>query len=123
MKKKILVVDDDKAICNMLHYIIQQIGYEVITVYSGTEALEAIETQKPDLILLDLHLPHMSGIETLKKIKKIDRKSKVIIMTAYNDESEKIVKTFSLGAIDCIFKPFNIEILKDRIRETLGLAE
>ncbi|MDD5688254.1 MAG: response regulator [Elusimicrobia bacterium] len=118
--KKILVVDDDLNICEMLRFILESQGYVVSTINDGKEALNSVKEDKPELVLLDIVLPSMNGIEVLRNIKEIDENIKVIMITAYSNYGEKIVEAFRLGACDCIFKPFNIEYLKESILEVIA---
>jgi two-component system response regulator AtoC len=97
--------------------------YEVYVADSGEKALQIIETYKPHLILLDLMLPGISGIEVLKRIKEMERETIVIMMTAY-EILEKAVEAMKMGAYDYLLKPFKINDLKNTIRralETLSL--
>lgn len=108
--KKILVIDDDINIGNMLQEVLEREGYQVLRAYSGTEALFAVEASKPDLILLDLMLPGLNGEEVLPKIKDIP----VIVVSAKIDIDNKVNLLLG-GAVDYITKPFNIKELLARI--------
>ena len=108
--KTIAVIDDDIYIGNLLEEILSKEGYSVVRAYSGTEAVLLLSQSKPDLILLDLMLPGLSGEEVLKKIKNIP----VIILSAKADISNKVELLLS-GATDYITKPFDSEELLARI--------
>ena len=108
--KHILIIDDDIYIGNMLNEVMTKEGYKVSRAYSGTEALLLLSNIKPDLILLDLMLPGMSGEELLKQINCIP----VIIMSAKIDIDNKVDLLLS-GAVDYITKPFNIKELMARV--------
>lgn len=108
--KHILIIDDDIHINNMLDDILQQEGYRVSHAYSGTEALLFMSKYKPDLILLDLMLPGLSGEEILSQIKNIP----VIVMSAKVDVQDKVSLLLN-GAVDYITKPFEIDELLARI--------
>lgn len=112
---KILVVDDELDFCEYLGKILSREGYSVINATSGQEALDKIQTEKPDLVLLDFLMPKMDGIETLEKIKQIDKDIIVIMVTIVNDAkvAEKAIK---LGAINYITKPINLDLLKRNIK-------
>ena len=83
MKKKILIVDDEKELCNTLREILAEEGYQAFCAHSGQSALEMIKKEKPDLVLLDIYMPKMDGIEVLNRVKKIDKKIVVVMITAY----------------------------------------
>ena len=108
--QNILIIDDDIYIGDMLEETLRQEGYGVFRAYSGTEALLLLGQKKPDLVLLDLMLPGLSGEELLPKIKNIP----VIVVSAKVDVSDK-VGLLMAGAADYVTKPFNISELKARI--------
>ena len=116
--QNILVVDDDIYIGDMLEETLSAEGYGVLRAYSGTEALFVLGNQKPDLILLDLMLPGLSGEELLPKIKDIP----VIVVSAKVDVSDKVALLMS-GACDYVTKPFNISELLARITVQLRKAQ
>lgn len=108
---KILVVDDDKDMCVMLHDILKQEGYEILTAETGKKALKELKIFQPEIILLDIKLPDMNGIEVLKEIKKTDENINVIMLTA-SEEVNNAVNAMKLGAFDYFSKPFfNEEII------------
>lgn len=120
--KKILVIDDDMHIGDMLEEALSREGYGVLRAYSGTEALYALERETPDLILLDLMLPGLSGEELLPKIFGIP----VIVVSAKADVEHKVELLLS-GAADYVEKPFSLRELLARIavrlRETPAAGE
>jgi len=105
---KILIVDDDKDMQDILSSLINTEGYEAITAGDGRKALKEIRTHSPDLVLLDIRLPEMDGMDVLKEIKKIDKNLPVIMLTAYEDV-KGAVQAMKLGAFDYITKPFDNE--------------
>lgn len=115
--KNILIIDDDLHIGNMLKEALTREGYYVFLAYSGTEALLALSASKPDLILLDLMLPGLSGEDVLPKIKDIP----VIIVSARVDVDDKVNLLLG-GAVDYITKPFNTRELLARIAVALRNA-
>lgn len=115
--KHILIVDDDIHINNMLDEVLSQEGYYVSHAYSGTEALLFLSGQRPDLILLDLMLPGLSGEELLPKIKELP----VIIMSAKASVEDKVSLLLG-GAADYITKPFHTKELLARITVALRMA-
>ncbi len=108
---KILIVDDDTEICDLLDIFLSGKGYQVLTITSGESALDGIRRQKPDIVLLDIKLPGLDGIKCLGKIKEIDPKIKVIIISAVNDPSYK-QSAFSSGADDYIVKPLDLDYVE-----------
>ncbi len=118
MMKKILIVDDDMNIGNMLEEVLTAEGYGVLRAYSGTEAVMLLSSQTPDLVLLDLMLPGLSGEEVLPKIKG----TPVIIVSAKVGIEEKVSLLLG-GAADYITKPFDMKELLARISVQLRKAE
>ena len=116
--KNIMIVDDDIHIGNMLEETLRLEGYEVTRAYSGTEALMVLKNVRPDLILLDLMLPGLTGEELLPMIEGIP----VIVVSAKLDMTNK-VKLLLDGAADYVTKPFNIDELLARIVVQLRQAE
>ena len=116
--KKIAIIDDDIHIGNMLAEVLTQEGYDVLRAYSGTEALYLLAQNKPDLVLLDLMLPGLSGEEVLTRIQNIP----VIILSAKVDVQDKVNLLLS-GADDYITKPFDIKELLARIAVQLRKSE
>ena len=108
---KILVVDDEIEIVRLLKDFLTSKGYEVYTALNGAEALTVVKEAKPDIVLLDIIMPGMGGIDTLKEIKKIDPTTAVIMVTALIDE-ELANRAVKLGAFDYITKPINIDYLE-----------
>ncbi len=117
MGKSILIVDDDINIGNMLEEALKLEGYQVMRAYSGTEALMLLEKSTPNLVLLDLMLPGISGEEVLSQISGIP----VIVMSA-KSETEHKIKLLYKGASDYIAKPFVISELLARVNAILRLA-
>lgn len=118
MKKKILIIDDDIHINEMLEDVLTKEGYEVSHAYSGTEALLVLKDIKPDLILLDLMLPGLNGEEVLPQITGIP----VVVVSAKAGLTDK-VSLLRGGAVDYVTKPFEIEELLARILAHLRQSE
>ena len=116
--KKILVVDDDVSIGNMLEEMLIKEGYTVLRAYSGTEALLLLRGEKPDLVLLDLMLPGLSGEEVLPYLQGIP----VIVMSARADVEDKVELLLG-GAVDYVTKPFSGKELMARIAVQLRLRD
>ncbi len=117
-KKKILVVDDEESMRYFLNRSLKRKGFEVETVESGEEALEAVETNPPDLILLDLHLPGQDGIEVLRELRRRDTLPLVLLMTGFGTV-ERALEAMREGAADFITKPFKTEALLEKIAVAL----
>ncbi len=115
--KKILIVDDDPAIGNLLEETLTRAGYRAVRAYSGTEALLSITNTRPDLVLLDLMLPGLTGEELLPKLKGIP----VIVLSAKVDVDNKVNLLLG-GAVDYVTKPFNTKELLARITVQLRNA-
>ena len=115
---KILCVDDDQSIRTMLEKVLTAESYEVLLAISGEEGVALAEQEDPDLILLDIGLPGIDGIETLRKIKKIAPQADAIMITA-EGSIESAVAAMKAGARNYITKPFNTEELQLLIAETL----
>lgn len=116
--KTILIVDDDVHIGNMLEEALAQEGYSTMRAYSGSEAVMVLDSRKPDLVLLDLMLPGLSGEEVLKRIIGIP----VIVLSARADAGSKVDLLMS-GAQDYVTKPFDLSELMARIAVQLRNAE
>ena len=121
-KPTILIVDDDEVMCNTLADILKKMSYDVTSVQSGEDALHPLRDGTFDLILLDIVLPDMSGLDVLKKIREIDSDAFVIMMTAYADV-QTAVTAMKAGAYDYINKPFEIEELRLTIKKALETKE
>ena len=117
---KILIVDDEKDILELIGYNLEREGYQIIKALSGEAALRSSRLEKPDLILLDLMLPGIDGLEVLKKIKKDSKTANIptVLLTAKGEEAD-IVSGLELGADDYITKPFSPRVLLARIRAAL----
>ena len=126
---KVLIVDDEPSIVNLIRMNLKLEGYDTVCAYSGREAVEAYAAQRPDIVLLDIMLPDMDGYDVLRTIQEIDRSAAVIFITANDKRTSKILG-LELGADDYITKPFDnkelvlrVKTLWRRIRITRGAAE
>ena len=109
--EKILVVDDEIQVVRLLKEFLTSKGYEVDTALNGEEALTKVKSMNPDIVLLDIMMPGMGGIDTLKEIKKFAPNIAVIMVTAVIDE-ELANRAVKLGAFDYITKPIDIHYLE-----------
>lgn len=119
-KEKILIVEDEKDIVKMLEYNLQKEGFKTLTARDGEDALKATVRERPDLVLLDLMLPGMDGLEVCKSLKAVMKTASIpiIMLTAKSQESDKIVG-LELGADDYVTKPFSPRELMARIKAVL----
>ncbi len=120
MTAKILVVDDELPIVNMLAYNLKQAHYQVVTARDGAEALVQARQEQPDLIILDLMLPGLDGLEVCRAIRR-ERDVPIIMLTARDTEVDRVVG-LELGADDYVVKPFSVRELMARIKNVLRRA-
>lgn len=122
--QKILVVDDDKDITEVISKMLESEGYRVVTVHSGEEALKAVQNQTIHLIIMDIMMPGMNGIEALERLQQ-DRTGKsipVIMLTALGDK-EHVLQGLRAGAVDYVRKPADLEELSARVGIHLTLQK
>jgi two-component system phosphate regulon response regulator PhoB len=115
--ERVLIVDDDPDIQKLVSYNLTQAGYQVVTAASGLEALNAVQDQTPDLIVLDIMLPDLDGLEVCRRLRRQEktRRIPIIMLTARTQEVDRVVG-FELGADDYVMKPFSPRELVLRIR-------
>lgn len=116
--KKLLVVDDEVEICEFLKAFFEERDYLVATAHSGVTAIQAIEADRPQLILLDVQMPIMDGIQTLKTIKAKYPQIKIIMVTAV-ETRDKIEEAIRAGADNYITKPLSLEYLEKDVQEKI----
>ncbi|WP_461240106.1 response regulator YycF [Paucilactobacillus sp. N302-9] len=119
--KKILVVDDEKPISDIIKFNLTKEGYAVVVAYDGEEALEKVEEEKPDLIILDLMLPKVDGLEVAKRV-RANHTTPIIMVTAKDSELDKVLG-LELGADDYVTKPFSNRELVARVKANLRRQE
>ena len=115
--EKILIVDDDKNICEVINMYLESSGYDTKIVYDGKSAIEAFEKYKPNLVLLDVMMPNINGIDVLKWIRK-EGITPVIMLTAKGDTFDKVL-ALEIGADDYVVKPFEPKELVARIKAVM----
>jgi len=122
--KKILVVDDEAVLVETIAYNLEQAGYSVMTVADGASALEAAHRESPDLIILDIMLPEMDGLEVCRQLRRDSNTATtpILMLTAKSDEIDKVVG-LEIGADDYVTKPFGRRELLARVRALLRRAE
>ncbi|AYD39995.1 DNA-binding response regulator [Clostridium fermenticellae] len=118
--EKILIVDDEEHICELLKFNLQNSGYKTLVSNNGVDALKIVKQQMPDLVLLDLMLPGMDGYDVCKEIRK-SLDISIIMITAKGEEFDKVLG-LELGADDYITKPFSIRELLARVKAVLRRA-
>ena len=115
---KLLIVDDETEICDFLKSFFEERNYEVKTASSGQAALQAVDQYKPQVVLLDIKMPGMDGVQTLGNLKKKYPRIKVIMVTAL-ETRDKIEECLRLGADNYITKPLSLEYLENDVREKI----
>lgn len=116
-KKKILVVEDEKAISDILVFNLQREGYDTLAAYDGAEGLRCALEEAPDLILLDVMLPEMDGFEVCRRV-RAEKDTPIIMLTAREEETDKVMG-LELGADDYITKPFSMRELMARVKANM----
>lgn len=121
MSKTVLIADDEPNIVISLEFLLQQAGYQVQVAHDGQQALEAIQRQAPDLVLLDVMMPQLSGFDLCQKIRENPawQRMRIVMLTAKGREVE-VAKGLALGADAYITKPFSTQALLAQIRDLLA---
>lgn len=118
MTKRLLIVDDEIEICEFLKSFFEDRDFKVMTAPDGTKALEQVALFHPEVVLLDIQMPGLDGLQTLKKIKETYPKVKVIMVTAVETQ-EKIEEAMRLGADNYITKPLSLEYLEKDVQDKI----
>lgn len=118
---RILIIDDDEMQLVALRTTLTAEGYAVYTTADGPQGILIYKEQKPDLILLDIGLPTMSGIDVLRELKTIDQNVRVIVVTGYGSV-ESAVSAIRSGACDYLQKPYDVDVLLKKIENALNLS-
>jgi two-component system phosphate regulon response regulator PhoB len=124
MANRVLIVEDERDLSRVVAYNFQKEGFDVVVAFTGEQALRAVKEERFDLVLLDLMLPDISGIEVCKKLKGNPQTAQipVVMVTAKGDEIDRVVG-FELGADDYVVKPFSVRELILRARSILRRAD
>jgi two-component system phosphate regulon response regulator PhoB len=116
-KTKVLVIEDDRSLAEMISYNLKQAGYEVLNASDGQDGLLQAQVKSPDIVVLDLMLPVIDGLDVCRRL-RADSSTKdllVVMLTAKAEESDELIG-FSLGADDYVTKPFSVKVLLERIK-------
>ena len=122
MSKKILIVEDEKNIVDILNFNLTKEGYDTMEAYDGQTGLQLALEQDPDLVLLDLMLPQMTGFEVCKALRDQGKTTPVIMLTAREEEADKVLG-LELGADDYITKPFSMRELLARVKANIRRSD
>lgn len=119
-KAKILVVEDDRSLADVLDYNLRQDGYETYVAYDGQDGLNQSKLRAPDLIVLDLMLPIIDGLEICRRVRAdpVTKDQLVLMLTAKGEETDQVAG-FSVGADDYVAKPFSVRVLLERVKALL----
>lgn len=123
-RPRILIIEDERALTEVLSYNLQREGYDVTIAHDGQEGLRKAQLQTPDAVILDLMLPRVDGLEVCRELRAGERTRTVpiLMLTAKAEETDQLVG-FSMGADDYVTKPFNVKVLMQRIKALLRRAE
>ena len=119
-KKKILIVDDEDSVRYSFRKLFREPGCEILEAPNGLEALSVIKKEKPDLVLMDIEMPGLSGLDAIQRIKATNPQLPVIIITAFGT-SERVIAAMKYGAFEYLEKPFDVARLKAVITEALDM--
>jgi two-component system, OmpR family, phosphate regulon response regulator PhoB len=116
-KLKVLVIEDDRSLSDVLVYNLKQAGYEVLVASDGQDGLLQAQTKSPDIVILDLMLPVIDGLDICRRLRAdaSTREMLILMLTAKAEESDELIG-FSLGADDYVSKPFSVKVLLERIK-------
>ena len=120
--KRILVVDDEEDILELFSELLQRWGYEAVTARNGLEGLEKLRSQEIDLVVTDLKMPEMDGLEFLKHARDEDARTPILMLTGY-PTIDTAIKAIQEGAYDYLIKPINPDELRFRIEKALAQSE
>jgi two-component system, OmpR family, phosphate regulon response regulator PhoB len=117
VSRKLLIIEDDRSLAEILAYNLRQAGYEVHTAFDGMDGLSQARLKLPDVVILDIMLPVMDGLEVCRRLRDDPGTAGILILllTAKSEESDQLVG-FSLGADDYVAKPFSVKVLVERIK-------
>ncbi|NOX59791.1 MAG: response regulator [Planctomycetes bacterium] len=117
---KVLLVDDSRTIRNIQKTVLAQIGHtDILEAGDGIEALKVLETQTPDLMLVDWNMPNMDGITLIRKVRETNKKTPIIMCTT-EAQKERVIEAIKAGVNNYVVKPFNVESLAEKIDQTMS---
>jgi DNA-binding NtrC family response regulator len=119
---KILIIDDDEVQLSLLQTLLSDQGYTLYSTADGPQGVELYKTHHPDLVLLDIGLPSISGIEVMKQVRQIDGKAKIIVITGYASV-ESAVHAIREGAWDYVRKPYDPQELVRKVESALSIVK
>ena len=124
MSKKVLIADDEKNILISLEFLMKREGYDVVLAHDGQEAIDAILRERPDLVLLDVMMPHKTGFDVCQDVRADPGlKDMLILMLTAKGRDTDIAKGLAMGANDYVIKPFSTRELAQKVREMLEPQE
>jgi len=123
-KKKILIVEDDRSLAGVLEYNFENAGYDVYCANDGMDGINQARAKHPDLIVLDLMIPVIDGIEVCRTLRResATRDTPILMLTAKSEEADQLIG-FSVGADDYVVKPFSVRVLQERVKSLLRRQE
>jgi len=121
MAKKIVIIDDEASICEVLTRALEPDGYEVKSETDALKGLELVEKEKPDCVLLDVKMPAIDGVSALVKIKEKNKDTVVIMITAYGT-FENAMESINKGAYDYIAKPFDLDFIRKLVARSMATS-
>ena len=123
-KPTILLVDDEQKVLDLIAFRLQYLGYRVITARTGEDALSLVETQRPDLIILDVGMPGLDGLKVCSRLKKSQTFSAIpILMLTALSEIEDVNKAMAAGADDYVVKPYDPAVLQMKLQHYVGIRK
>src|SRR5690349_14300330 len=117
-RPRILVVDDEPSMRDMLRIVLRRDGYDVLVAENGRQAIEALQQERVDLLLSDIRMPDISGVDVLRAAKELNRDIVAFMMTAFAS-TDTAVEAMRLGAVDYFTKPFSMDELRFKVRQHL----
>lgn len=118
-RKRILVIDDERSIRFLLREVLEDEGYHCLEAESAIKGMEMLDEENPDLIILDIQMPQMNGLEAVKKIRKINGDVPVLMLSAFS-HMENVIENMGVNVQGFIPKPFDIDLLISRIKDEIG---
>jgi DNA-binding response OmpR family regulator len=122
MPKKILIIDDEPELLKSISVRLKASGYKVLSACDGVSGINKFKEEPPDLVILDIMMPGLSGLDTLKELKQLKFGVPVIMLTAYGTP-QSAIEALRLGAYDHLSKPFNTQTLLEMIKKAISFKE